>query len=296
MNMKKIKPGFLILFLIPVLLFSFTPGNENPVKIALSKSSPNYVDWIHRGDSGIVIIDLAGMKPADAIQRLHDCSGLILTGGGDIDPSMYQSEGNKEECKDIDRNRDILETALIHEALSLKMPILGICRGEQMLNVVLGGSLITDIQSYMKLKSQVRNSSPVYLTGPETAVIASPEPVKNVNTDVIHECDDFLHCFHPVRLEPTSLLRSIIGSDTGTVTTNHHQAILKLGSGLKKNAQSADSIIEGIEWKDAVGKSFMLGVQWHPERMDASNAFSGKLLQRFLAETQKSALNTEKVK
>jgi putative glutamine amidotransferase len=93
-----------------------------------------------------------------------------------------------------------------------------------------------------------------------------------------------------------SLLRSIIGFDTGFVTTNHHQAIQTLGNGLKKNAQSADSIIEGIEWNDAREKSFMVGVQWHPERMDTSNAFSGKLLHRFLAEVKKYAATLQKVK
>jgi putative glutamine amidotransferase len=92
------------------------------------------------------------------------------------------------------------------------------------------------------------------------------------------------------------LLKSILGSDTGFVTSNHHQAILRLGKGLKINAQSPDGIIEGIEWKNSQGKSFMLGVQWHPERMDPSNAFSGKLLQRFLAEARIYASKLQKGK
>ena len=264
--MKKTPYGIIFCFLIP-FFFSFTPVKEKPMRVALTKASPNYINWISKGDSSIIVVDLNNLKPLDAIQQLHYCAGLILTGGGDIDPALYNFVGNKEDCRDIDRNRDMLEKAMIDEALTLKMPILGICRGEQMLNVFSGGSLITDIPSYMKLKNQV-----------------------------IHQCDDYLHCYHTVRLDSTSLLRSIIGFDTGFVTTNHHQAIQTLGNGLKKNAQSADSIIEGIEWNDAREKSFMVGVQWHPERMDTSNAFSGKLLHRFLAEAKKYAATLQKVK
>lgn len=264
--MKKTPYGIIFCFLIP-FLFSFTPVKEKPMRVALTKASPNYINWISKGDSSIIVVDLNNLKPLDAIQQLHYCAGLILTGGGDIDPALYKNDGNKEECKDIDRNRDILEKAMIDEALTLKMPILGICRGEQMLNVVLGGSLITDIPSYKKLKNQM-----------------------------IHQCDDYLHCYHTVRLDSKSLLRSIIGFDTGFVTTNHHQAIQTLGNGLRKNAQSADSIIEGIEWNDARGKSFMVGVQWHPERMDTSNTFSGKLLHRFLAEAKKYVAKMKDVK
>ena len=294
--MKKILSGILICFLI-CFLFSFTPDKDKPFKVALSKASPNYINWIIKRDSSILIVDLNNLKPADAISKLHDCAALVLTGGGDIDPSLYKNAGNNEDFKDIDVNRDKLERAMIDEALTLKMPILGICRGEQMLNVALGGSLITDIPSFKKLKRQENNSSPNGVnTGLEQAVAIDLGNGKKEPTEVIHQCDDYLHCYHTVKLESTSLLRSIIGSDTGYVTTNHHQAILTLGDGLKENAQSADSITEGIEWNDTRGKSFMLGVQWHPERMDTSNAFSGKLLQRFLAEAKKYASRLQNVK
>ena len=294
--MRKDPTVILVCFLIP-FLFSFTPDKEKPLKIALTKASPNYINWIIKGDSSIIVVDLNNLKPAEAIHKLHDCAALVLTGGGDIDPSLYKHSGNKEDFKDIDVNRDKLEKAMIGEALMLNMPILGICRGEQMLNVVLGGTLITDIPSFKKLKSHEKNSLPKGgSTGLDQAVVADLGIGKKEPTEVIHQCDDYLHCYHAVRLESTSMLRSIIGSDTGFVTTNHHQAILTLGDGLKENAQSADSITEGIEWKDTRGKSFMLGVQWHPERMDASNAFSGKLLQRFLAEAKKYASTLQKVK
>ena len=292
--MKKNPSGILVCFLI-FFLFSFTPDKDKPFKVALTKASPNYINWIIKGDSSIKIVDLNNLKQAEAIQKLHECDALVLTGGGDIDPSLYKNEDINKVCRDIDQNRDKLERAMINEALTLKMPILGICRGEQMLNVVLGGTLIPDIPSYIKSKSQINNLSPGRVnTGMETAIALQPDKMNE--SAVVHQCDDYINCYHKVRLDPASFLHSIIGSDTGSVTSNHHQAVLTLGEGLKKNAQSADSIIEGIEWKDTIEKSFMVGVQWHPERMDLSNPFSGKLLQKFLTEAKKYALKPQDVK
>jgi putative glutamine amidotransferase len=287
--MKKIHCMVLIVFVLP-FFFCSNQTNGQPVKVALTKSSPNYIDWITRGDSSIILINLDNLKLAEAIQKLHECAGLVLTGGGDIDPSLYKNEDDNKVCRDIDQNRDKLEKAMINEALAMKMPILGICRGEQMLNVVLGGTLITDIPSYIRSKGQVNNLPPGKVnTGMETAVPLDPAVITKPG-DVVHQCDDYLQCYHSVRLDASSYLHIIIGVDTGVVTSNHHQAVLKLGKGLKQDAQAADSIIEGIEWKDPGEKSFMVGVQWHPERMDFSNPFSGKLLQKFLAETKKYAL------
>jgi putative glutamine amidotransferase len=277
-------------------LFSFTPAKEKSLKIALSQSSPNYTSWINKGDSSIITIDLHNLTPLEAIKRLHDCSALILTGGGDIDPTLYKNNDNAGVCQDIDQNRDRLEKALINEALAMKMPILGICRGEQMLNVVLGGSLISDISSFKKSHSQAKKLTTYGMnTGMETAIAIDADR-KIDSTKVIHQCADYTNCYHSVRLVSTSLLRTIIGADTGFVTSNHHQAILRWGEELKINAQSPDGMIEGIEWKNQQGKSFMLGVQWHPERMDISNAFSGRLLQRFLAEAKIYASKLQKVK
>jgi len=294
--MKKLPYGFIFCFLIPIIV-GCTPIREKQIRIALTKASPNYINWIKKGDSSVIVVDLSNLKPAEAIQELNRCAGLVLTGGGDIDPALYKNDDKNEMCTDIDRDRDRLERSMIGEALSLKMPILGICRGEQILNVVMGGSLITDIPSYKKLKNHIQNEKDQ--AAKETVavdrVVENKRMSKKEPAEVIHQCKDYLHCYHAVRLDPKSLLRSIIGSDTGFVTTNHHQAILALGKGLKKNAQSADSIVEGIEWNDAREKSFMVGVQWHPERMDTSNAFSGRILQYFLTEIKKYASTAQKV-
>ncbi|MCX6248879.1 MAG: gamma-glutamyl-gamma-aminobutyrate hydrolase family protein [Bacteroidetes bacterium] len=299
--MKKILLVALLGIAIPFLT-SFSPDNGKFLKVALSKASPNYLNWIRKADSTILFVDLSSLKPQDALKELQSCSGLVLTGGGDIDPSLYMA-GNRDDCKDVDHDRDVLEKTLIDNALTLKMPILGICRGEQMLNVFMGGSLITDIPSYMKIthpgkKTGIERDA----SAAETSIMADSESGQEEKvkekawTTVVHQCDDYIRCYHSVRLDPKSLLRSIVGCDTGMVTTNHHQAALSLGKDLKKNAQADDGVIEGIEWSDPKGRSFMLGVQWHPERMDLSNDFSGKILQRFVSEIKEYSLTVNKLK
>jgi putative glutamine amidotransferase len=294
--MKKILPGIFLCLLFPVLL-SFSPGNDKHVTIALSKASPNYISWIHKCDSTLTIIDLSGLKPELALKKLKGCAGLILTGGGDVDPSLYGNAEAKEICTDIDASRDVLEKMLIGEAIVLKMPIMGICRGEQMLNVTMGGSLISDIPHYIVSKQEkdkdARMGGRTGMEDPVVMNIGPGRPPKKDSSMVTHQCDDYLHCGHTVWLEHSSLLRSIIGIDTGFVTTNHHQAILMTAKELKVNAHSGDGLIEGIEWNNATGKSFMVGVQWHPERMELSNPFSGKLLTRYIAEVKKYALTVQ---
>jgi len=235
-----------------------TEKDKAPVKIAISKGSPkssyaNYYNWIEVLDSTVVSLDMYDMPIDSAIEIFRGCSGLLLTGGTDINPDHYDKAYDTVRCWPIDGHRDLLEKTLIDSALAWGMPVLGICRGHQMLNVALGGSLIVDIPT-------------------------------DFDTLVRHQCEDYLSCFHAVHVDTTSLLYEISGVTTGEVNTNHHQAADDMPSQLKAVAFSADGLVESLAWAEPEGNSFLLGVQWHPERMNLENPMSGKIGKRFLKE------------
>jgi len=239
-----------------------TIPKDKPLQIAVSKASPDYVKWLKKGDSLVIVLNLYKLPLDSAIKQLRQCSGLLLTGGEDVQPDLYGKEDEITFCTETDPARDTLELTLIRKALELKMPVFGICRGEQILNIALGGTLIIDIPDYL-----------LQVSGQETPAI-------------LHQSTDYLQCFHPVNILHHTILYSIVKCDTGTVTSNHHQAVETPAPDLQINAQAGDGIVEGIEWKKPQGKSFLLGVQWHPERMDTANALSGKLLKQFIFQSR----------
>ncbi|HTX88424.1 MAG TPA: gamma-glutamyl-gamma-aminobutyrate hydrolase family protein [Bacteroidales bacterium] len=245
------------IYLIPAVallagfLVSCSGKKIPPMKIALSKAAPNYIHWIRKADTTVVTMDCYGRKPDSALALLKECSGLVITGGEDVDPVLYGKGSDSILCGTIDHYRDTLELDLIREAVRMNLPLLCICRGEQILNVAFGGDLIADIPTQYGMS-------------------------------VIHKCEDYKNCFHKLKTEPGTLLHSIVGCDSGFVNTNHHQAICNPAPSFRINAWATDGLPEGIEWSDPKGKAFLLGVQWHPERMDTSNCYSGKLIRAFL--------------
>jgi putative glutamine amidotransferase len=250
-----------IYLLIAGLLLAqcFTACRQNavkPLRIAISKASPNYINWLKQADSTVAIVNLYPMPIDSAMMALERCSGLLLSGGEDVYPGIYGMEADTGRCTEMNRHRDSLEIAVIARASDLGLPIMGICRGNQILNVYLGGSLVIDIP-------------------------------QDHGTRVVHQCEDWEHCFHLVYTVGGTRLRLTSGIDSGLVTTNHHQAVKILARGLRANAFSADSLIEGIEWADTVGKPFLIGVQWHPERMEKENPLSGPLALRFIEACRK---------
>lgn len=250
---KKI-PQVLAAFLVISGLTFFwgckTTSVEKPLRIALSSGSENYVNWIHRGDSVIEIVDMRGMQVDSALKLLESCDAILFTGGEDVLPSYYGKEHDSARCE-TNPGRDSLEFALIKESMRLKMPVFGVCRGQQILNVALGGSLIIDI------------------------------PTDHPG-NVSHRCEDYTRCFHSVNVVNNSRLHKTAEADTGMVTTNHHQAIEKPAPDIRIAAWSADSIAEAIEWSEPDGKPFMMAVQWHPERMDTESPLSMPLMNAFL--------------
>jgi putative glutamine amidotransferase len=134
------------------------------------------------------------------------------------------------------------------------MPVLGICRGAQIFNVAMGGSLIPDIEAAGFMNHR---------RGDE------PERV------------------HGVHVMNGSILNGIVGVSAGTVNSSHHQAVDAVGRGLAVAARSDDGIIEALEWEDPAGRPFVLLVQWHPERMgDTAGPFSRNLVERLASEVR----------
>lgn len=249
---------FRIFLLLILVVGFFSCSDNNKVKIALSKGigSANYelyASWLNKIDGEVEIINLYDLSVEDALKELESCNGLVLTGGPDVHPRYYGKDFDTARCK-IDLYRDSLEFALIKKAEQMKLPVLAICRGLQIINVAYGGSLIVDI--------------------PEDTESEIPHQI--VDSDV----------YHNVSVVEGTLLHSISESLFGVVNSNHHQAIDRIADVFVVNAVSPDGIIEGIEYKDK-DKPFFIGVQWHPERMETDNRLSEYIGIAFLNEVRK---------
>lgn len=201
----------------------------------------------------LAVVDLT--EHPDAIETVD---GVLFTGGVDVDPARYGREDERPLCIGIDDTRDENEFAFATRADERRLPIFGICRGLQMLNVHYGGTLIADMQSEGY--------------GP-------------------HDKLDGVDRRHDVHVEPGSLLKRLTRRTDSAVTSAHHQAIAEPAPGMKIGAKAdGESVIEAIEWDDKETKPFFLAVQWHPERMDFDEPLAGELFEQFVSETAMHAL------
>ena len=193
--------------------------------------------------------------PADA---LRGADGLLLTGGDDVDPALY-GEAPHPTFDVSEPGRDALEIDLVRRALEADLPVLAICRGLQVLNVALGGTLIQDIPS------EPGSLLPHDAEGPATTLA------------------------HTVTVTPGSCLAALVGADgVRAVNSRHHQAVRALGHGLVATAVSPDGLIEAAEVPAA---RFCVGVQWHPENFHATGEFHG-LFEGFVAACRSRAART----
>lgn len=259
MNSKIFKP-FYLLVLTVLIIGCNTSHQPKILKIAISKAVPeesyiNYINWLKTADSTVICLDMYHLEIDSALKLFAECDGLLLTGGTDIYPGNYGKESDTSRCWEPDFKRDSLEIALIYAALEQEKPILGICRGLQLLNVYLGGSLYIDL------------------------------PV-DLDTIVKHQCGNKYECYHEVTITEKSLLKNIAEINTGEVNSNHHQGIEDIAAPLVGIAHTNDGLIEAIQWKNINYKPFLLGVQWHPERMDFDNPLSVKIARRYLKEVR----------
>ncbi|AMQ05571.1 gamma-glutamyl-gamma-aminobutyrate hydrolase family protein [Sporosarcina sp. FSL K6-1540] len=209
-----------------------------------------YVQAVIRA-GGLPMIVPVGLEQ-DVEQLIEMFDGLLLSGGNDINPMLFNEEPH-EYLGVVSPSRDSSELELARRMLKTGKPILGICRGLQVLNVAVGGTLYQDLYK--------QNDSPIL-----------QHIQKAPNT----------HCSHYVQLDKGSLLESIAGSERIQVNSYHHQSLKEVPSDFKVTAVASDGIVEAIESTD---EQFVLGVQWHPEALSAAgDAVSLRIFERFISE------------
>ena len=194
-----------------------------------------YIESLARAGAKMHWVELS--DPEQAVQDALTCDGLLLPGGGDMDPKFY-GQARIPACGEPNLLRDAAEPLLLRAFLAADKPVLGICRGIQVMNAVLGGDLYQDIKPFEHLPH-----------------------------------NDHWAKVHTVTIRRGTLLSRILGQDTVLVNSQHHQAVDRVAPGFTLAALSEDGIVEAIEKPDA---RFCLGVQWHPEWLsDADPAMQG---------------------
>lgn len=183
---------------------------------------------------GLPVIITPELDPVCAVELFGECDALLLTGGEDVDPVRYGATPHPK-LGDTSADRDSNEIALIADARARDLPILGICRGIQILNVACGGTLVQDL--------------------------ASERP-----SDVMHEHTGARDLrSHAIAVQPGTRLAAILGAEHFDANSLHHQAVDVLGSGLVATAHAPDGVIEAVESGNA--KEWLVAVQWHPEEL-----------------------------
>lgn len=216
--------------------------------------------WMHHGY--LDVLEAAGAIPlvlplaessGTLAQLVSICSGLLFPGGGDVDPALFGEEMARG-CRAVCPRRDRMELALLQMIRQKDLPVLGICRGIQVMNIAYGGNIYQDLDTQL------------------------PPGVKWTEHDQDGRLPDD-YPVHPVSILPGSLLHRIVGCDLLRVNSLHHQAVRRIGSGLAVSGQSPDGIAEALE---DPAKKFFLGVQWHPERMWQADQKQFSLVQAFV--------------
>jgi putative glutamine amidotransferase len=214
-------------------LIGITCTQDNPANsAAIDRISVDYTQAIARAGGSPVLIPTD--FPVDELDNLRSrLDGILLTGGGDIDPIRYRSKQDSHLIM-VCTQRDELEIALAKLAVKTDWPVFGICRGVQVMNVALHGTL------YMHLPTQFNSK------------LDHNTPYDQGRDMIAHE----------VTIEAGTRLAAIVGKTTLPTNSFHHQAARAVAPELKVNAHASDGLVEGLELP---GKRFFLGVQWHPE-------------------------------
>ncbi len=211
------------------------------IGIAPCRSLPDYVESIRRAGGEPRVLDPLKDRPE---QIAREVEGVLMTGGVDIDPARYGEERH-ETVTAIEPERDAFEFALLLAAREARLPLFGICRGLQVMNVALGGSLVQDIDAQM------------------AGIL--PHTIPTPPFAIAHE----VWVSKGSRLW-TLMQEKLVDADTVSVNSRHHQAIKALAPGFEVTATAPDGVVEAIECPNA---TFCLGVQWHPENFWRTGEF-----------------------
>jgi putative glutamine amidotransferase len=216
-----------------------------------------YVTAINRAGGEPVVISL-GRSRAEIDHIAKTLDAILLSGSpSDVDPSLFHSTRHSQTAP-ADPDRERTDFALLEHAFAQNKPLLAICYGIQSLNVFLGGTLLQDIPS-------------------------------EVGTKIEHEWDDengAPETFHPIHIEPGSQLAQIAGADEALVNSSHHQSVLEPGRDLRVVARSEDQVIEAVEWTG--GGPWVVGVQWHPERIADKDPLARDLFRTLIEAARKA--------
>jgi putative glutamine amidotransferase len=215
--------------------------------------SQRYVDVLTKSGAIPWVIPLLEGNEATLRQIYERLDGLFLPGGVDMDPTTY-GESRSALCGRTDAARDWTELLFVRWALADQKPVLAVCRGAQVLNVAVGGSLYQDVGAQ------------------------HPEAIKHDHFPLNGRRRDELA--HEVRVAPGSRLQRLLGADRLEVNSMHHQGIARLAPGLQAVATSPDGLIEGVEGET---DQFLLGVQWHPEDLVDVDPRMRRLFDAFIA-------------
>lgn len=229
---------------------------KNKVRIAVTQNIkgdgstdilPQYKEALECAGAEVVLLPYSN-NPDEIIKMVNEADGICLSGGIDIDPKRY-FEAKSERCGETEDKRDVFELTVFALASMQDKPILGICRGMQLINVAMGGTLYQDI------------------------------PTEYIS-DIAHIQKEgkFEHS-HEVNVIKGSPLYNLLGSERIKVNSFHHQAIKNLGEGLEIMAQAADGIIEAVY---APSYRYLQGFQWHPERIYQIDENQALIFQDFI--------------
>lgn len=210
---------------------------------------PAYLKAI-RAAGGIPVILPVDLEEAGLCQILEQADGVLFTGGPDIHPFHFGEE-TQRFCGNVSVKRDTMELMLLKLAMEMKKPILGICRGIQLLNIGLGGDIYQDIPSQFKEEFPIAHTQPFGYEIPS----------------------------HTVTIVEGTMLSGIVQESVLKVNSMHHQAVKNLAPGLVAAAYAPGGLVEAVELP---GYPFFLGVQWHPEYLWEADAAIARLFKAFV--------------